>query len=55
MHGAVVTDGLYPRLTDAFPAFATEIAQLLRADREPLPEMVADLPHYGPCTCTATC
>ncbi|WP_329375090.1 hypothetical protein [Streptomyces sp. NBC_01483] len=55
MYGAVVADGLYPRLADAFPALATEIAELLRAEGEPLAEVVADLPYYGPCTCTATC
>lgn len=55
MYGAVVTDGLYPRLADAFPILATEIAELLRAEGEPLAEAVADLPYYGPCTCTATC
>ncbi|WP_328514042.1 hypothetical protein OHB25_51935 [Streptomyces mirabilis] len=55
MYGAVVTDGLYPQLADAFPALASEIAELLRADGEPLAEAVADLPYYGPCTCTATC
>ena len=52
---AVVTDGLYPRPADAFPALATEIAELLRAEGEPLAEVVADLPYYGPCTCSATC
>lgn len=40
----VVTDGLYPGLTGAFPALATEIAELLRAEGEPLAEVVADLP-----------
>ncbi|WP_371773571.1 hypothetical protein [Streptomyces sp. NBC_01438] len=50
-----MTDGLYPRLADAFPGLATEIAELLRAEGEPLAEVVADLPYYGPCTCTATC
>ncbi|MFI9756353.1 hypothetical protein ACIHFB_00245 [Streptomyces sp. NPDC051963] len=49
-----MTDGLHPRLADVFPALATEIAELLRADREPLAEVVADLP-YSPCTCTTTC
>ena len=55
MYGAVVTDGLYPRLADAFPVLATEIAELLRAEGEPLAEVVADLRYYGPCPCTATC
>lgn len=51
----VVTDALYPRLGDAFPALAAEIADLLRAEGEPLADVVADLPYHGPCTCTATC
>ncbi|MFF5145174.1 hypothetical protein ACFY6U_36595 [Streptomyces sp. NPDC013157] len=55
VYGAVVTDGLHPRLADAFPALATEIAELLCAEGEPLAEVVAGLPYYGPCTCTATC
>jgi hypothetical protein len=55
MYGAVVTDGLYPQLADAFPALASEIAELLRAEGEPLAEAVAALPYYGPCTCTGTC
>ncbi|MGY5116184.1 hypothetical protein ACWC2H_10040 [Streptomyces sp. 900105755] len=50
-----MTDGLYPRLTNAFPALATEIAELLCAEGEPLAEVIADLPYHGPCTCTATC
>ncbi|MEV7319499.1 hypothetical protein [Streptomyces sp. NPDC093970] len=50
-----MTDGLYPRLADVFPALATEIAELLRAEGQPLAEVVADLPYHGPCTCTATC
>lgn len=44
MYGAVVTDGLYPRLADASPALATEIAELLRAEAEPLAEVVAAPP-----------
>ncbi|MEU2513013.1 hypothetical protein [Streptomyces syringium] len=55
MYGAVVTDGLHPRLADACPALATEIAELLRAEAEPLAGMVTDLPYHGPFTCTATC
>ncbi|MFF4517703.1 hypothetical protein [Streptomyces mirabilis] len=55
MYVAVVKDGLYPQLADAFPALASEIAELLCAEGEPLAEAVADLPYYGPCTCTATC
>jgi hypothetical protein len=51
----VVTDTLRPRFADAFPALATEIAELLRAEGEPLSEVIADLPYHGPCTCTATC
>ncbi|MGY4980682.1 hypothetical protein ACWCYL_26645 [Streptomyces sp. 900105755] len=50
-----MTVGLYPRLADAFPALATEIAELLRTEGEPLAEVIADLSYYGPCTCTATC
>ncbi|MEO3978038.1 hypothetical protein [Streptomyces sp. CAU 1734] len=50
-----MTDGLYPRLADAFPALAVEIAELLRAEGDSLAEVVADLPYHGPCTCTATC
>ncbi|WP_340373918.1 hypothetical protein U5640_01165 [Streptomyces sp. SS7] len=37
-----MTDGPYPRLSDAFPALAAEIAELLRAEGEPLAEVVAD-------------
>ncbi|MGY5087754.1 hypothetical protein ACWCXM_22945 [Streptomyces sp. 900105755] len=50
-----MTVGLYPRLADAFPALATEIAELLRTEGEPPAEVIADLSYYGPCTCTATC
>ncbi|MEV5958195.1 hypothetical protein AB0M11_31275 [Streptomyces sp. NPDC051987] len=50
-----MTDTLHPRLADAFPALATEIAELLRAEGEPLAEVIADLPYHGSCTCTATC
>ncbi|MBB4789684.1 hypothetical protein [Streptomyces nodosus] len=50
-----MTGALYPRLADVFPALATEIAELLRAEGEPLAGAVAGLPYHGPCTCTATC
>ncbi|WP_030672648.1 hypothetical protein [Streptomyces rimosus] len=50
-----MTNGLYPRLAEVFPALAAEIAELLRAEGEPLAEVVAGLPYRGPCTCTATC
>ncbi|WP_159056301.1 hypothetical protein [Streptomyces sp. DSM 15324] len=50
-----MTDGPYPRLADVFPALAAEIAELLRAEGEPLAEVVANLPYHGPCTCSPTC
>ncbi|MER6266103.1 hypothetical protein [Streptomyces sp900105755] len=50
-----MTDTLHPRFADAFPALATKIAELLRAEGEPLAEVIADLPYCGPRTCTATC
>ncbi|WP_406435558.1 hypothetical protein OHB00_16285 [Streptomyces sp. NBC_00631] len=34
---------------------ATEIVELLRAEGNPLAEVIAGLPYYGPCTCTASC
>ncbi|TJZ97840.1 hypothetical protein [Actinacidiphila oryziradicis] len=45
----------YPRLADVFPELTTEIVLLLRAEADPLAEVIDDLPYYGPCTCTPTC
>jgi len=45
----------YPRLADVFPELVAEIVLLLRADTDPLAEVINDLLYYGPCTCTPTC
>ncbi|MFD5619619.1 hypothetical protein [Streptomyces yangpuensis] len=50
-----MTDGRRPRLADAFPVLADEIAELLRAEGDPLADAVADLPCHGRCACTAAC
>jgi hypothetical protein len=45
----------YPRLGDVFPELTAEIVLLLRAEADPLAEVIDDLLYYGPCTCTPTC
>ncbi|MFD7517733.1 hypothetical protein ACFV85_23355 [Streptomyces niveus] len=50
-----MTAAQYPRLADVFPELVAEIVLLLRAEPDPLAEVIDRLLYYGPCTCTPTC